>query len=220
MPLQRKVMRQDKVPLIDDALVITIALKISAAPPPIVFGPEESIGNCKLDGDPWRGRLVTLVVWIEWNKIKQDVALTSKDGKKLLTHRCILSAASPIFTEILRPGLLDDEIGEVLCDDVSGRCLETLLSYFYSGNLLEDWANPDLIKELSYAAIKYELTDLSVFLNAHLGYGLMRTLALNKAEKTSMEGLMSTFTNNNSEECNLVTATLGFIANAIDDMIT
>lgn len=103
---------------------------------------------------------------IEGDAVTADVNILSKDGMSFPAHRFVLSGRSPVFQTMLQTTMKEVSSGDLECDDISGKCLKTLLHFFYTGKLAENWNDLDVLWELKYAAEKYQVKHLLELLDA------------------------------------------------------
>lgn len=101
--------------------------------------------------------------------MEYDTKIICSDGKELKGHRSILKSGSRVFERMLESGMSEQATGVIEVKDVPGRVMEILLQYIYTGNLIPDWKEPEIILEFVYAAGKYELLSLLESLDNALG---------------------------------------------------
>lgn len=77
-----------------------------------------------------------------------------------LQNYLFLTARCSTFATMFESSFLENSTGLVKVDDISGKTMEILLKYWYSGELLPSWKDGDVIVELLYAAGKYQMTNL------------------------------------------------------------
>ena len=85
-----------------------------------------------------------------------DLILVMEDDRTFAVHKAILSARSPVFAGMLRADMKESRSGIIRIKDISSTCMRSLLSYIYTGILVDDlqWNDPKQIQELIYAADK------------------------------------------------------------------
>lgn len=146
----------------------------------------------------------TLLSSLVGDAATSDVTIISKDDKRFPAHRIILAKASPVFEKMFQTDMLEKKSGVIKCDDLTGRCVQLLMNFIYTGNLpdkLEDWTQTDILLEFIYAAGKYQLEGLLTFLDESLGtlvkvedapkfLSLANKLSLKKAQKDLYEGVV------------------------------
>ena len=91
-----------------------------------------------------------------------DVALKVR-GEEVHAHKLILSARSPVFRNMFSSGMAEQATQTVTIEDISVRIVRLLCEYVYSGSIEDGsvWEDDALVRELTYAALKYECQDLS-----------------------------------------------------------
>lgn len=99
-----------------------------------------------------------------------DVLINSNDGKEFKCHKIILSARSSYFASMFSRGAFKEgSSGVIQMDDLSGKTIELLLHYIYTGQLLKCWKEEDVIVEFTYAVGKWQLTEIIELLDDVLG---------------------------------------------------
>lgn len=104
--------------------------------------------------------------------------IVTKDKNEFNVDLAILAKYSLVFKAILNlSNIIEGQQSSgssggygsgrtLVMEDLSGKTVKVLLHYFYGGVLLkEDWRAEDVILELTWAARKYALENLSVFLD-------------------------------------------------------
>lgn len=134
----------------------------------------------------------------EGSYARSDVKIISKDGQEFHAHKLILGSRNSVFGAMFDSNLTEGQTGIIQLEDLSGKALALILEYIYGGILSEpEWYQPEVIVELTYAAGKYQLTDLLEHLDEVLGVrgkgehagallALCENLGLEKAEKELM----------------------------------
>lgn len=91
-----------------------------------------------------------------------DVTLKVQ-GEEIHAHKLILSARSPVFRNMFSSGMAEQATKTVTIDDMSVRIVRLLCEYIYSGSIEDGsvWEDDSLVRELAYAALKYDCQDLS-----------------------------------------------------------
>lgn len=75
-----------------------------------------------------------------------------------------------MFEAMFRANLQENKEGVIQIKDLSYPTLKVLMTYFYCGTLAEEeWSKQEIIVELTYAAGKYQLTDILEILDHNLG---------------------------------------------------
>ncbi len=70
---------------------------------------------------------------------------------------------------MFRTDFSENQTGIVIVKDVAAKTMKILLHLFYAGELLPSWKDPDTVVELTYAAGKYQLTNVLKLLDEVLG---------------------------------------------------
>lgn len=95
---------------------------------------------------------------------------------------------------MLRTDMTEARTGVINCGDVCGKAMESFLYYIYTGKLMENWKDPEVICDFLLAAHKYQLQSLVKYLNENISkvcnikttcklLVLAKTLDLKVAEK-------------------------------------
>lgn len=71
---------------------------------------------------------------------------------------------------MFRPEFTETITGTVQVDDISSKTMKVLLKYWYTGKLQPSWRDSDVIVEFTYAAGKYQMTQVLQMLDEVLGY--------------------------------------------------
>lgn len=148
-----------------------------------------------------------LLVSLEDDQETSDVVFVCSDGKEFHAHRLILSKRSQVFKAMLSLDMQEGKSGIIQCADLSGKCVQMLIHFIYTGSMAKEWADSDVIWEFTYAADKYQLLDLLELIDESLGNVCkaqdalkMLKLAnwislLKNAEKKLLERVMLQFSN-------------------------
>lgn len=78
-------------------------------------------------------------------------------------------AQCPVFESMFRSDFSENQTGIVNVEDLNAKTMGIFLHMFYSGELLSSWKDPDTVVEFTYAAGKYQLTDVLKLLDDVLG---------------------------------------------------
>lgn len=96
---------------------------------------------------------------------------------KLLAHKCILVARSPVFEAMFTSGMLEETSGTVVIDDIDGNVMKALLEFIYS-----DTIDPKLLESLAelllMAAAKYQVLGLVSICESYLCIHITNDTAL------------------------------------------
>lgn len=99
-----------------------------------------------------------------------DYELIAPCGRKLSAHKLILSARSPVFSAMLKSGMIENRDNFVKIEDINYEALEEMLRFMYSGKLKN--LEPKTIGGIVAAAEKYQIYNLKdvckEFLQKHL----------------------------------------------------
>jgi len=74
-----------------------------------------------------------------------------------------------VFAAMLSCDLSENATGVIRMTDICGKTMKLLLHYFYTGELLPSWRDPDIIVEFTYAAGKYQVASVLELLDDILG---------------------------------------------------
>lgn len=66
---------------------------------------------------------------------------------------------------MFRSKLTEDKTGIVNVDDICEKTMQIILHYFYTGQLLPNWKDKDVIVEFIYAAGKYQMCEVLDMIN-------------------------------------------------------
>lgn len=87
-----------------------------------------------------------------------DFVLVAECGRKILANKFVLSAASPVFSAMLKNDFKEKQKGVVKIKDVSYDALEQMLHFMHSGKV--EKLNHRTVGGILAAAEKYEVADL------------------------------------------------------------
>lgn len=86
-----------------------------------------------------------------------DYELIAPCGRKLLAHKFVLSAASPVFSAMLNSDMKEKRDGSVEITDISYEALEEMLRFLYSGKVK---ISHETVGDILSAAEKYQISHL------------------------------------------------------------
>lgn len=181
----------------DDKVTITFILTIYSVMAPKARVPDPVETHIKAFQEICHERVWKLLSSLVGDTTTSDATVISKDNKEFPVHRMILAKASPVFERMFLTDMLEKESGVIRCPDISGACIQVLMSFIYTGRFSEnkeEWTQPDVLWELTYAAGKYQLDLLLDFFDNILGVlvkpedapkflSLANKLELKKAQK-------------------------------------
>ena len=64
-----------------------------------------------------------------------DITIVTNDDRKFKAHRNILSAASPIFSNLLESEMMENREGIIRFEEISGCVMEDVLEFIYTGTV-------------------------------------------------------------------------------------
>jgi hypothetical protein len=120
-----------------------------------------------------------------------DLKIITKDGVELSAHQSILKAQCPVFAGLLNSEFCERKSGIVKVDDISGKTMKILLHYFYTGDLLTGWSDHDTIVEFTYAAGKYQMTQVLELMDDLFGRGAQKEVSNLDVQLLSLAGKLS-----------------------------
>uniref|UniRef100_A0AC35GAF1 BTB domain-containing protein n=1 Tax=Panagrolaimus sp. PS1159 TaxID=55785 RepID=A0AC35GAF1_9BILA len=97
--------------------------------------------------DPEKSGLLGLSLWAQENPKDFTIFV---DEKKIVVHKCVFSATSPVFTRAFEPGKKESEENKVTIKDFAYEIVETAIKYCYHSSLVTDPTVENKMKVLQF----------------------------------------------------------------------